>query len=305
MKTKEITLPPFLRPGDTVGICAVARKVTKEEIEPAVRKLEEWGFYVELGQHLFGAENQYSGSDEERASDLQAFLDDPSVKAVISARGGYGTMRIIDRLDFTKFREQPKWITGYSDITVLHSHIHTNFSIATMHATMPLNFAKDPFSTETLREGWCGEPLSYKSIDTVNAENRSGFAAGQLTGGNLSLLYALQASASDIDTDGKILFLEDLDEYLYHIDRMMLSLKRAGKFDGLAGLIVGGMNDMKDNTVPFGKSAEKIIAEHVREFSFPVCYGFPAGHDVKNYALALGRTIHLDVNGPETVLTFV
>ncbi len=305
MKQHEIIVPPFLKPGDTIGICAMARKVSREEMEPAIKMLENLGYYVALGKNLFGSKDQFSGTDAERAEDLQFMLDDENIKAVISARGGYGTMRIIDKLDFKAFAKHPKWIIGYSDITVLHSHIHTHFNIATLHATMPINFGKDKFSTQTLFHALSGEPLSYRCENTNRVKNRIGMAQGHLIGGNLSLLYALQGSTSDIDTNGKILFLEDLDEYLYHIDRMMLSLKRAGKLSGLKGLIVGGMNEMKDNAIPFGKSAEEIISEYVAEFDFPVCYGFPAGHDIKNCALQLGRNVKVDVSENSAELDFL
>lgn len=301
----NILFPPSLQPGDTIGICATARKITRDEIAPAVSHLQHLGLKVAFGKNLFHAEHQFSGTDAERTSDLQEFLDDPQIKAVISARGGYGTMRIIDQLDFSGFKKSPKWIIGYSDITVLHSHIHTNCGIATLHATMPINFLKDEFSTETLRMALFGEKLIYQSKNETGTANRNGSAEAQLIGGNLSLLYALQGSASDIYTNGKILFIEDLDEYLYHIDRMILSLKRAGKLSGLKGLIVGGMNDMKDNLVPFGKNAEQIIAEHVAEFDYPVLFGFPAGHDAKNLALPLGKTVRLEVNGTESCVEFL
>ena len=192
-----------------------------------------------------------------------------------------------------------------SDITVLHSHIHQNFHTSTLHATMPINFKKDEYSTETLRMALFGEPLSYKAKNIGIVKNKIGIAEGQLVGGNLSLLYSMQGSVSDIETKGKILFLEDLDEYLYHMDRMLLSLKRAGKFDGIKGLIIGGMNDMKDNTIPFGKTVEQIISETVSEYDFPVCFGFPAGHDVKNYALPLGANVKLDVRVDLAELDFL
>ncbi len=297
-----MTQPPHLRPGDTIGICATARKVTAAELEPAIKTLESWGLYVALSPNLFGEDHQFSGTDEQRASDLQQFLDDPQIKAVISARGGYGTLRIIDAIDFTAFRRNPKWIVGYSDITVLHSHIHRNFEIPTLHATMPINFGRDAYSTETLRMALFGEALGYKAENTLPVQNRAGDGEGVLAGGNLSLLYALQGSASDIDLQGKILFIEDLDEYLYHVDRMVLSLKRAGKLEGLSGLVVGGMNDMKDNAVPFGKSAEEIIRETVAEYDYPVCFSFPAGHDVRNYALPFGMKARLSVDPGEAIL---
>jgi muramoyltetrapeptide carboxypeptidase len=301
---QNIIIPPYLKPGDNIGIVATARKVFRINMEESAKIMEGWGFKVKFGKNLFGDVNQYSGTDEERAEDLQTMLDDPEIKAVISARGGYGTMRIIDRLDFTEFKKHPKWVVGYSDITVLHSHIHCNCHVATLHATMPINFKLDLFSTESLRKALMGIPQEYKTTNDTSVKNREGKTEGMLVGGNLSLLYALLHSDSDIDTEGKILFIEDLDEYLYHIDRMVLSLKRAGKFRGLKGLIVGGMNQMKDNEIPFGKNAEEIIEEHIAEYNFPVCYGFPAGHETKNYALPLGKMISLNVEGASSEIKF-
>ncbi|MBI4947421.1 MAG: LD-carboxypeptidase [Bacteroidetes bacterium] len=288
-----MTTPPYLKKGDKIGIAAPARKISKEEIQFAVDTFEKWGLEVVLGKNLFGIKHQYSGSDEQRTEDLQKMLDDNSIKAIISARGGYGTLRIIDELDFKKFQETPKWIIGYSDITVLHSHIHQNFEIETLHATMPINFSKDEESVESLRKNLFAEEIVYKI--GPQPLNRKGNAEGELVGGNLSLLYALKGSKSGISTSGKILFIEDLDEYLYHIDRMIISLKRSGMFSHLAGLIVGGMTDMKDNSVPFGKTAEQIISDVVKEFDYPVCFGFPAGHAQKNLALLFGRRAKLKV----------
>jgi muramoyltetrapeptide carboxypeptidase len=284
--------PSYLKQGDKIGIVATARKISIEEIQPALDILNSWGLEVVLSKNLFNADNQYSGTDSQRAEDLQSMLNDTSIKAIISARGGYGTIRIIDKLDFTTFKKHPKWIIGYSDITVLHSHIH-NFGIETIHATMPINFTKNNEATESLRKTLFGETTNYQ-IES-HPLNKNGIAEGQLIGGNLSLLYALSNSVSDIDTTGKILFIEDLDEYLYHIDRMMMQLKRAGKLNNLAGLIVGGMTDMKDNTIPFGKSAEQIIADTVKEFNYPVCFNFPAGHIDKNLAIYFGRKIKLNI----------
>ena len=285
--------PPYLKKGDKIGIVACARKIAREEIQPAVDILNNWGLEVVLSKNLFHIDNQYSGTDDERADDLQIMLDDPSVKAVISARGGYGTMRIIDKIDFTKFKQNLKWVIGYSDITVLHSHIH-NFGIETLHATMPINFIKNTEAIETLRKALFGESLDYKIEQHLL--NRKGAAEGELIGGNLSLLYALTGSVSDIDTTGKILFIEDLDEYLYHIDRMMMNLKRSGKLKGLVGLVVGGMTDMKDNTISFGKTAEEIILDVVKEYNYPVCFNFPAGHVDRNLTLIFGRKVRLEVS---------
>jgi muramoyltetrapeptide carboxypeptidase len=297
--------PPYLKPGDKIAIVATARKITKEELQPALKKFMEWGFEVVLGKNIYAQENQYAGSDEQRLFDLQQMLDDPSVKAIICARGGYGTVHFIDRIDFSAFIKNPKWIVGYSDITVLHSHIHSNFQIETIHATMPLNFPSDGTDNEallTLRKALTGEKLSYTLKN--DSLSRQGKVEGILVGGNLSLLYALSATPSDISTSGKILFIEDLDEYLYHIDRMMLQLKRSGKLKSLTGLIVGGMTEMRDNMVPFGKTAYEIISDAVKEYDYPVCMGFPAGHTEDNRALIFGRKITLIVNESETNISF-
>lgn len=298
-------IPPYLEPGDKIAIVVTARKITKQELLPAIKKFTEWGFEVVLGKNICAEENQYAGSDEQRLNDLQQMLDDPTVKAIICARGGYGTVRIIDLIDFSLFIKNPKWIIGYSDITVLHSHIHQNFDIETLHATMPLNFpsdGKDNDSLKTLRTALTGEKLSYNIFH--DKYFRKGEASGIIIGGNLSLLYALSGTTSDIETFGKIMFIEDLDEYLYHIDRMMMQLKRSGKLKNLAGLIVGGMTEMKDNAVPFGKTAYEIVFDAVKEYDYPVCMGFPAGHGEDNMALIFGRKIFMSVGVSETKINF-
>jgi muramoyltetrapeptide carboxypeptidase len=292
--------PPYLKKGDKIGIVASARKVSRDELEPAISAFKNWGLEVILGKNLFQAEDQFAGTDQERTQDLQTMLDDPSIKAIIGARGGYGTLRIIDQLHFDLFKKHPKWIVGYSDITVLHSHIH-RLNIETLHATMLINFAKDGASSDSLKRALFGELKVYEI--PAHTLNRKGIAQGELVGGNLSLLYALTGSASDLDTRGKILFIEDLDEYLYHMDRMMLNLKRSGKLNALAGLVVGGISDMKDNKIPFGKTAEELILDAVKEFDYPVCFHFPAGHVDTNLALYLGRTIQLEV-GEKVKLQF-
>jgi len=296
--------PAYLKKGDQVGLLAPARKITREGLQPAIEMLESWGLKVVFSEHLFAEENQFAGSDAQRAADFQDMLDNPEIRAVIAARGGYGCLRIIDRLNFFNFLLRPKWIVGYSDLTVFHSHVHNNTNVQTLHATMPVNFLLDAESTESLRRALFGENLHYEWKNGTAARNRPGTAEGQLVGGNLSLLYALNPSRSDINTHGKILFLEDLDEYLYHVDRIMLNLKRSWKLNGLAGLIVGGMDDMKDNAVPFGKTAEEIILEHVAEYSFPVAFGFPAGHGKKNVALKLGAQVRFEAGAENSKLEF-
>lgn len=288
--------PPYLQKGDRIAIVSPARKITPEEVAIAVRTFESWGLEVVIGKHIYAAYNQFAGKDEDRLSDFQQMLDDPTICAIICSRGGYGTVRIIDRLDFSRFVKNPKWIIGYSDATVLHSHIHSNFDIETLHAIMPLNFKenceKNP-SVLSLKKALFGKELSYNI--TADTLNRKGQGEGQLVGGNLSILYSLTSTSSDIDTSGKILFIEDLDEYLYHIDRMIMNLKRSGKLENLAGLIVGGMTKMHDNEVPFSKTANEIIAEAVEEYDYPVCFNFPAGHVDDNRALILGRKVKLKV----------
>lgn len=296
--------PAFLKPGDKVGIVATARKISREEVEPAIKVLESWGLAVELGGNLFETDNQFAGNDDLRAGDLQQMLDNPEIRAIICARGGYGTVRIIDQLNFLNFEKNPKWIVGYSDITVLHSHIHRNFEIETLHATMPLNFPADGgFSepVEALRKCLFGEAPGYEI--QAGELSRTGHAQGVVVGGNLSILYSLCGTPSEIETEGKILFIEDLDEYLYHIDRMMMNLKRSGKLEHLAGLVIGGMSQMRDNTIPFGKTAEQIIADVVKEYNYPVLFGFPAGHLDVNMPLVFGREAILEV-GEQASLVF-
>lgn len=286
--------PLKLKAGDKVVILSTARKIVPEEIQTAIDILQNWGLFVVLGKNLFVQQNQFAGSDEQRTADLQTALDDASVKAILFARGGYGTVRIIDKIDFSRFKNNPKWLIGYSDITILHSHIHKHFGIATLHSPMAFNFQKASADVlEKIKLILFENQQDY----TIPAHsfNRKGTAQGILIGGNLSILYSLLGSASDIDTTGKILFLEDLDEYLYHIDRMMLSLKRNGKLQNLAGLVIGGMSDMKDNTISFGKTAEEIILDAVKEYNYPVCFGFPAGHLDSNFPLVFGNEISLKV----------
>jgi len=302
MTKANLIVPPYLKPGDCIGIVAPARKISADELTPAIKELESWGLKVKLGKHIYAALHQYAGTDEERAANMQQMLDDKEVKAIISARGGYGSVRIIDKLDFTKFRQKPKWMAGFSDITVFHNHIQTHFGIETLHSTMPFNFGKDPESTGLLRKALWGELNEYKT--ETHPLNRKGKSRGILCGGNLSLLYALAGTPSDIDTTDKILFLEDLDEYLYHVDRMMMQLKRSGKLSHLKGLIIASFSEMKDNTIPFGKTVEQIILEAVGEYKYPVCFGFPAGHGVKNFPLYLGRNVELNV-GDKTSLKFL
>lgn len=297
--------PPYLTAGDKVAIVAPARKVTPLEMDKAISTLRSWGLQVVTGTHLFGAYNQFSGSDNERAEDFQLMLDNQEIKAIFCARGGYGTMRIIDKLNFTQFEQYPKWIVGYSDITVLHSHIQVQHGIETLHAIMPINFADEgnELALESLRKALFGESLTYNFEG--HKLNKTGSINGILTGGNLSILYALAGSASDVQTDEKILFIEDLDEYLYHIDRMMMNLKRSGKLSRLKGIIVGGMTKMNDNAIPFGRTAQQIVAEYAQEAGIPICFNFPAGHMNDNRALLMGREIQLTIEDTNVCVEFL
>lgn len=279
--------PPPLKIGDKVGILSTARKISREELQPAVSLLEKWGFQVVFGEHLFKEHHQFAGTDEERRSDLQAFINDDDIKAILCARGGYGSVRIIDNVDFSPLRKKPKWIGGYSDVTVLHNKL-SQMGIESLHCTMPINFRDNtPRALESLRKALFDEKISY----TVEGHsfNKKGEASAEITGGNLSMIYSQAGSNTKLETEGKVLFIEDLDEYLYHIDRMMYNLKRNGYLENLAGLIVGGMSDMNDNQIPFGQSAEEIIQEHIHGYSYPVCFGFPAGHLNDNRSLIFGR----------------
>ncbi len=296
--------PPYLKKGDSIAIVAPARSVTIEEMMPAITLFEEWGLTVVLGTHLFASHHQFAGTEEERAEDFQSMLDNDDIKAIICARGGYGVVRIIDLLNFDHFVEYPKWIVGYSDITVFHSHIHTCFEIETLHATMPINvFANHNYdATESMHDALFGKPISYQF--PTDAYSRVGEGIGELIGGNISILYSLNATVSDINTDGKILFIEDLDEYLYHVDRMMINLKRSGKLSNLTGLIIGGLTEMKDNTIPFGATAEEIILDAIQGTDYPVCFGLPAGHLDDNRALILGRKATLTVSKNRSTVVF-
>jgi len=289
-------IPAYLQKGDTVAIVSTARKITIPELQPALSLLESWGLNYILGSTIEASENQFAGDDELRACDFQNFLDDQNVKAIWCARGGYGTVRIIDRLDFSKFQREPKWIIGFSDITVLHSHVH-KLGIATLHAQMPFNInAKTEETKNTLRDALFGKEYMIP-FSSDHPLNRKGETEGMLVGGNLSILYALCGSPSALNTRNKILVLEDLDEYLYHVDRMMQNLKRNGMLSNLAALIVGGMSDMKDNPIGFGKDAEAIIFEAVKEYTYPVYFGCPVGHIDDNRALKLGVDATLTIDG--------
>lgn len=295
-------LPSFLKKGDTVLLIATARKRNREAIAPAIEQLKSWGLKVETGKHVFEEYHQFAGTDAQRAEDLQWAIDHKTAKAVIFTGGGYGTIRIMDLVNFNPLKKFPKWFAGYSDVTVIHSRLHL-LKQASLHSTMAFQFNKNEEATESLKKLLFGRSITYRA--EAHTLNRKGETSAEIVGGNLSILYAVSGSKDDLATKGKILFLEDLDEYLYHLDRMMLQLKRSGKLKDLKGLIIGGMSDMKDNTVPFGKTAEEIIREAVEEYKYPVCFGFPAGHIDRNLALCFGRTAQLKVTAKGSSLSYL
>jgi len=299
-----IKIPPYLKKGDTIGLVCPAGYMPVEKVQTCLDVLQEWGYRVKIGKTVGGGSATYfSGTDEERLADFQQMLDDDAIKVVLCARGGYGTGRIIDMIDFTKFRKQPKWIVGYSDVTVLHSHIYSHFYISTLHAPMAGAFNEDGFKNEfvrSLKNALEGKKLKYKC--DVHEFNRKGEAVGELVGGNLALLAHLVGTDSDIKTRGKILFLEDVGEQLYNIDRMLHQLKRSGKLARLAGLIFGGFTESKDTDRPFGQSVHEILHEIVKEYDFPVCYDFPVSHTDRNYALKIGVGYKLKVGKSKVTL---
>ena len=295
-------VPSYLKKGDTILIIATARARSKELIQPAIDTLRQWGLIVELGPNVFKTYHQFAGSDEERASDLQWAINHEKAKAILISGGGYGSLRIIDLVNFKPLLKQAKWLIGYSDTTVIHARLQ-QLNIAAIHGTMAFQFSKNKVATLSVKKLLFGETINYNI--PKNKFNRLGVVEGEIIGGNLSLIYALSGSIDDLVTKNKILFLEDLDEQLYHIDRMMLQLKRSGKLNHIKGLIVGGMSDMKDNAIPFGKTAEEIIYDAVKDFDYPVCFNFPAGHIEKNMALYLGKKVELKVAKTSVSLNYL
>ena len=295
--------PPYLKPKDKVGIVAPAKRVIQQEMEMAIQILESWDLQVVLGRHLYNAHNQFAGTDSERTEDLQQMLDDPEIRAIISARGGYGTIRIVDNLDFDQFLKYPKWIVGFSDITVLHCHLN-NLGVKSIHGIMPMLFPKQTEQTiESLKKALFGEELSILTLR--HPLNRFGENQGRLVGGNLSLFANTIGTVSEVSTEGKILFLEDVNEYLYHIDRMMIHLYRAGKLRNLEGLIIGQFTEIKDNEIAFGQNVHEIIAEIVSEYSYPVCFDFPIGHEIHNMTIVCGQRGCLLVDQYGAKLSFI
>ena len=273
--------------------------MAKEKAATCITILQQWGYQVMVGKTLgSNSENYFSATDEDRRDELQAMLDDENINAILCGRGGYGVGRIIDALDFTKFKKKPKWIIGFSDITVLHSHIYSNLKIATLHAPMAAAFNDEGFKNEfvqSLQKALAGKKAKYTYA--AHAFNKTGTATGELVGGNLSLLAHLTGTASDINTKNKILFIEDIGEYIYSIDRMLYQLKRSGKLKQLAGLIIGGFTDMKDTERPFGKTVQEVLKEIIAEYNYPVCFDFPVSHSKENYALKVGVAYELKITG--------
>ncbi|WP_316790080.1 LD-carboxypeptidase [Pedobacter frigoris] len=284
-----IKQPPYLKKGDKIAIVCPASRLPKN-IDKAISVFKEWGLEVVLGKTVTAEYNQFAGDDALRTDDLQQYLDDPEIKAIIAGRGGYGMIRIIDNLDFSTFKKNPKWIVGFSDITVLLSHIYTNFGIQSIHAQMPYTFDEaTPESLASLKAALFGEEIKYDY--QTHPKNRQGKMEGILAGGNLTLLVMMVGSNSDIDYTDKILFIEDVGERPASIDRMMRMLKRSGKLAKLKGLIVGAFNELPDEKIPFGQSPEEIIWETVKEYDYPVCFNFPVGHINDNRTMLVGKTL--------------
>jgi len=289
-------IPPYLKPGDTIGIVCPAGYMPFEKAQTCIETLMGWGFKVIPGKTLGHEYNYFSGTDEERLEDLQRMMNDKKIDAILCGRGGYGTGRIIDQLDFSEFVKHPKWIIGFSDISLLHCHLFSNYNIASLHAPMAAAFNDGEFKNqyiESLHNAFMGKKGDYQC--DPHPFNHCGNESGVLVGGNLSLLVNTIGTSSDIKTKNRILFIEEIGEYIYGIDRMMYQLKRSGKFDDLKGLIFGTFSEMKDTTIPFGKTVQEVLKDVVSEYNYPVCFEFPVGHDKENYALKIGVKYSLKV----------
>jgi muramoyltetrapeptide carboxypeptidase len=297
--------PPYLKAGDTVAIVAPSGilKNRTDEIDQAVALLKSWGLHAVVGKNVFSKADHFAGTDAERCEDLQMALDNPKISAIWCARGGYGTVRILDKLDYKEFKKHPKWLIGYSDITALHNQFH-NEGFQSIHALMCVSLTKDlseiAYTIETFKSALFGNPTGYDL--EYSPYNKLGNASGQLVGGNLTILHTMLGSDTSIDTSGKILFIEEIGEYKYHIDRMLQSMKRAGYFDNCKGLLVGDMSKMRKNTTPWGTSVEQLIVDALADYDFPIAFGMPAGHEKNNYALVLGQDIELNVAGDKSLV---
>jgi muramoyltetrapeptide carboxypeptidase len=301
-----IAQPAYLKRGSTIGITCPAGYVSEERVRFAVETFQLWGFKVKVGATVGTEYNYFSGTDAARLNDLQMMLDDPEVDAIVMGRGGYGMSRIVDDLDFTAFKNKPKWICGFSDITVLHSHIHSQMQTPTLHSPMCAAFKPDTVNSDHIKNFYAaitGESLYYHA--PYSSYNKLGSSEGIIVGGNLALLAHLTGSVSDIDTTGKILLIEDIGEHYYQVDRLMLNLKRAGKLIKIKGLIVGGFTDMQDTERPFGQNIEEIRLDKVKEYDYPVCFDFPVGHQDINYTISLGMQHKLLVTAQGTQLELV
>jgi muramoyltetrapeptide carboxypeptidase len=306
---KVAKIPPYLKKGDTIGITCPSGYISLEECQPAINKMKEWGFNIRIGMTVGAKDFTFAGTDEQRANDLQQMLDDDSIQTIMLGRGGYGAVRMIDKIDFTKFKKHPKWIIGFSDATVFHCHINSNYGIATLHSKMCNSFPDD-FSTaaqtqidsiDSIRQCLVGQKMKYERLPI--AESRSGEGVGELVGGNLSIIQMMDGSVSDLKTDEKILFIEDVGEYAYKIDGMLWNLKRSGKLDHLKGLIVGEFRIKPDDAgEEFGKTIYDIVMEKIHEYNYPVCFDFPVGHVKENYALKCGVKHRLVVDQQKTIL---
>jgi len=311
-KTGDATsaiIPPYLKTGDTIGITSPAGYITVEELQPAIKQMESWGYKTRIGATIGKRDFGFGGSDQERTADMQQMMNDRTINAIMCARGGYGSVRIIDNLDFTSFQKYPKWIIGFSDITVVHSHLNRNYGIASIHSKMCNSFPEEwnkaePIQVETIlsiRQAIAGKKMSY-TIPS-GTMNRQGAGDGILVGGNLKTIESLAGSRSDIQTAGKILFVEDTGEYLYSLDRMFINLKRTGKLSQLKALLVGGFKIKPDDAgEEFGRTLYEIVLEKVKEFAYPVCFEFPVGHQRNNFALKCGVMHRLEVNAISTTL---
>lgn len=287
--------PAALKTGDKIGIVAPAGKINPDKVGIAVTKLENMGFKIVLGKHVFDEHHQFAGKDLDRLYDLQAMLNDPDIKAILCARGGYGSVRILEHVDFDLFIRNPKWIVGYSDITIFHTYINNILDVESLHATMPINFPDNGENKAITSMVNClrGNIENYEIPS--NEMNRLGMCEGEIIGGNLSILYSLRGTIMDFETHGKILFIEDVGEEIYHLDRMMQNLKIGGKLSEIQALIVGGMSDMKGGDPDFGKTAYEVIMEAVDKYDYPVVFDFPAGHIDENWAIPMGRYLNLTV----------